>query len=142
MIRSFQPKDLDEVMDLWLTSNQDAHPFISPQYWQDNYSLVREMLPQATLYVYQERTGAIMGFIGLQDNYIDGLFVAKKHRSQGIGKQLLDFAKTKRPTLCLKVYQANEKATAFYLREGFQLIEVSLDEATQQPELLLSFTRP
>lgn len=141
MIREFLPEDLAEVMDLWLVSNQEAHSFIPASYWQDNYELVRELLPKADLFVYQEEDGAITGFIGLQGNLIAGLFVAARRRSQGIGKQLLDVAKSQRNLLYLQVYQDNEQAVAFYLREGFQLVEVKVDEGTGQEELHLSFTQ-
>ena len=57
MIREFLPEDLAEVMDLWLVSNQEAHSFIPASYWQDNYELVRELLPKADLFVYQEEDG-------------------------------------------------------------------------------------
>ena len=67
--------------------------------------------------------------------------MAARRRSQGIGKQLLDVAKSQRNPLHLQVYQDNEQAVAFYLREGFQLVEVKVDEGTGQEELHLSFTQ-
>ncbi|MFR0610694.1 GNAT family N-acetyltransferase [Limosilactobacillus mucosae] len=38
------------------------------------------------------------------DDQIEGIFVAKEVQSQGIGKQLLDFVKTRHSHLSLNVY--------------------------------------
>lgn len=54
MIRQFVPEDLDEVMQIWLKTNQEAHNFISPDYWSSHYDMVKEMLPQAEIYVYEK----------------------------------------------------------------------------------------
>lgn len=57
MIRQFVPEDLDEVMQIWLKTNQEAHNFISPDYWSSHYDMVKEMLPQAEIYVYEKNAG-------------------------------------------------------------------------------------
>ena len=78
--------------------------------------MVREMLPHAEIYVHEDDcTKQIDGFIGLNDDYIEGVFVKETMQSKGIGKQLLNHAKEFR--LKLSVYQENEKAIKFYLRE-------------------------
>ena len=45
------------------------------------------------------------------------------HRGKGIGKALLDAAKTDEPRLALWTFQANTRAIAFYQREGFAELE-------------------
>ena len=45
--------------------------FISEQYWINNYELVKEMLPQAEVYVF-EMDKMIQGFVGLNNEYIEG----------------------------------------------------------------------
>ena len=103
MIRVCQPADLDQVADLWLAANLQAHSFIPSVYWKENQGLVRKLLLQAEVYVY-EKGGMILGFAGLDGECIEGIFVAEKVRSQGIGKSLLDFLKAKKPELHLNVY--------------------------------------
>ena len=52
-------------MQIWLEGNLDAHDFIDPSYWHDNYELVKKELPNAQLYVDEEE-GEIAGFVGMQ----------------------------------------------------------------------------
>ena len=127
MIRALQKADINRVADLWLDTNLKAHDFIPSQYWKENYEAVKEMLPQAEVYVYENDT-KIQGFVGLNDEYIEGIFVADGMQSQGIGKSLLDFVKEKRMRLCLNVYQKNIRAINFYQREGFEIRGEGLDE--------------
>ena len=69
MIRKMQNIDIDRVADIWLKTNLKAHYFISNQYWKSNYELVKEMLSQSEVYVF-EADKMIQGFVGLNDEYI------------------------------------------------------------------------
>ena len=75
-------------------------------------------LAKADVYVY-ELEGAVVGFIGLSGDEVEGLFVAEGRRSCGIGQALLDYVKARHPHLALYVYEKNTRAMRFYLREGF-----------------------
>lgn len=66
MIRKLQKVDINRVADIWLTTNLKAHFFISEQYWISNYERVKEMLPQAEVYVYEDDK-MIQGFLGVRD---------------------------------------------------------------------------
>ena len=105
MIRKFSKADLDKVMQIWLFANMDAHHFIPKSYWESNFEMVKGILPAAEVYVYENPDkNELLGFIGLTDNYIAGLFVRKDVQSQGIGKELLDYAKEVKDHLSLSVY--------------------------------------
>ena len=84
-----------------------------------------------------ESNGEIQGFIGLNGEYIEGIFVSDKWQSQGIGKLLLDFIKENRTDLSLNVYQKNTRAIYFYQREGFQIQREGLDEATGEKDYVM-----
>ena len=121
MIRVVQKTDITKVADIWLDTNIKAHNFISAKYWESNYELVKEMLLQAEAYVC-ESNGEIQGFIGLNGDYIEGIFVCDRLQSQGIGKLLLDFVKESRTQLSLNGYQKNTRARNFYQRDGFEWV--------------------
>ena len=138
MIRKLQKTDIDTVSQIWLDANRDAHDFIPAEYWENNFLPVKEMLLQAEVYVYtDECINETEGFIGLDQEYIAGIFVRKGARSEGIGKALLDFVKEKKQELTLNVYRKNERAVRFYEREGFHIIERTTDESTGEKEYLM-----
>ena len=138
MIRKLQKVDLNEVADIWLKTNRKAHFFISDQYWISNYEFVKEMLPQAEVYVY-EKDKRIQGFVGVRDEYIEGIFVADEMQSQGIGKKLLDYIKAEKVRLQLNVYQKNIRAMSFYQREGFTIQCEKMDEFTGEKEYVMNW---
>ena len=100
MIRKLLNGDIDRVADIWLKTNLKAHYFISNQYWKSNYELVKEMMSQYEVYVF-EADKMIQGFVGLNDKYIEGIFVSDEMQSCGIGKLLLDYVKDKKVSLRL-----------------------------------------
>ena len=138
MIRKLQKVDINRVADIWLKTNLKAHFFIPEQYWISNYEFVKEMLPQAEVYVYEDDK-MIQGFIGVSDEYIEGIFVSDEMQLCGIGKMLLDYIKDKKDRLQLKVYQKNVRAMSFYQREGFTIQSESMDEFTGEKEYVMNW---
>ena len=138
MIRELRKVDINKVAEIWLDTNIKTHYFISAQYWKSNFELVKELLLQATVYVYEDKQ-EIQGFIGLSDEYIEGVFVSAKMQSQGIGKILLNYVKGKRNKLILNVYQKNTRAISFYQREGFEIQYSGLDEATGEKDYVMAW---
>ena len=136
MIRVLQEADIDRVAEIWLDSNLKAHHFIPAQYWKSNFGLVKEMLSQAEVYVY-ENDRNIQGFTGLNGEYIEGIFVSEAMQSQGIGKILLNYVKDIRSKLLLNVYQKNIPAISFYQREGFEIQYSGMDEATGEKDYVM-----
>lgn len=63
--------------------------FYSCAILENNFEFVKEALLQAEVYVY-ENDNEIQGLIGLNDEYIEGIFVSDEVQSQGIGKILLN----------------------------------------------------
>ncbi len=142
MIREFKESDISAIMQIWLDSNIEVHNFIPAKYWTDNFEMVKEMLPHAEIYVYEdENTRQPGGFIGLNDNYIEGIFVRSDMRSEGIGKQLLDYVKKIKPELSLSVYQKNGRAFSFYQREQFVIQSENIDSNTNEKEFLMFWHR-
>lgn len=138
MIRKLQKADINRAADIWLKTNLKAHFFIPEQYWISNYEFVKEMLPQAEVYVYEDDK-MIQGFVGLSNEYVEGIFVSDEMQSRGIGKILLDYIKDKKDRLQLKVYQKNVRAMSFYQREGFTIQSEEMDEFTGEKEYVMNW---
>ena len=140
MIRNFKIDELDSVMKIWLESNIGSHDFISEDYWKGNYEPVKNLLPDATIFVY-DNDDSIEGFIGLMGNFIAGIFVSLNNQSKGIGKALLDYVKESYSELSLHVYKKNPRAVNFYKREGFKVLKEQFEENTGEIELIMNWTR-
>ena len=138
MIRKLQAADINRVAEIWLEANIKTHCFIPAEYWESNLDFTKEALPQAEVYVYNDAQN-VQGFIGLDGAHIEGIFVAEKMQSQGIGKLLLNFAKARKTRLGLNVYQKNMRAIHFYRREGFEIQSEGLDEATGEKDYVMTW---
>ena len=140
MLRTMRTDDLDYVVKIWLESNIQAHSFIESDYWKENKEEVRKMLPHSLIQV-AEIDGNIVGFIGMNETRIQGLFVSSDFQSRGIGHSLIEWAKTGNEELTLSVYQKNQRALQFYLKEGFVIGERLMDQKTGEIELLMQWKR-
>ena len=140
MIRVLEEKDVDTVAKIWLETNIKAHDFIASNYWKEHYEIIKDMFLQAEIYVY-EIEKEIMGFIGLDKEYIEGIFVLDQYQKRGIGKALLNHVKAKKEHLSLNVYQKNLNAILFYQREGFCVQYEDVDENTGEKEYRMVWNR-
>jgi len=139
MIRKFEKNDINPVMQIWKNENIKAHKFISKEYWKNNYNYVKEILPNAEIYVYVLKEN-IVGFIGINENYIEGIFVEESMRGKGIGTQLLNLAKQLCSSLTLQVYEKNQSALRFYFKEGFQIKKKQMDSETGQMDFTMEWS--
>ncbi|WP_334327842.1 GNAT family N-acetyltransferase [Gilliamella apicola] len=135
MIREFKSADLDKVMEIWLQGNEQAHSFIDSNFFKQNFDIVEMLIPMSTVYV-QDLDG-VKGFVGITENYISGLFVEQGYRRQGTGKALVNKAKQRYNELFVHVYKKNTDAVNFFLSQNFEIISESINEESNESELLL-----
>jgi len=141
MIKNLSMNKLEEVMRIWLETNIDAHDFIDKKYWIQNYDLVKELLKEADVYIFEEND-VIKGFVGIvENNYIGGIFVKKNYQREGIGKKLIDFCKNKYSYLTLHVLKKNHKAINFYNKNDFMILDELINEDTKESEYLMTFRK-
>ena len=138
-IRAAKLSDDDAIEHVWLLASLQAHDFIAAAcWWQQQAALWARYLPDADIWVC-ERGQEVQGFVALVDDYLAALFVRPDCQQQGIGKALLDAAKSQRAQLLLRVYCENDIAMNFYLKQGFSVIKEALEGSSGQPELYLRF---
>ena len=141
MIRKFESKDLEQVMEIWLISNMQVHDYIEKKYWQKNYNEIKRVIPLSTVYVWEEK-GEILAFISAMQGYIVAQFSVEKARRHFYGKILLDYLKMGEEKLSVSVYEKNVGAVKFYMREKFHVESERLEETTGQKEILLTWKKP
>ena len=141
MIKEFKIDHLEEVMKIWLETNINAHDFIERDYWVNNFDLVKKLLPDAKVYIFQENN-IIKGFIGIiEEGYIAGLFVKEEYQREGIGEKLIKYIKPKYNQLKLDVYSKNKNAIKFYLKNNFKIVNEKNNEDTNELEYEMIFSK-
>lgn len=139
MIKKLDLNQLDEVMKIWIDTNIEAHSFIPKEYWINNFDLVKQMMPHADIYVFDENS-IIKGFIGIMEqSYIAGLFVKKEYQREGIGHKLIEHCKSKYKYLKLDVFEKNENALNFYYKNNFKVLDKKINEETKELEYTMFF---
>ena len=140
MIRKFEKNDIDAVMQIWKNENIKAHKFIPKEYWDSNYNYVKNILPNAEIYVYIIKE-KIVGFLGVDKNYIEGIFIEENNQSKGVGTSLLNTVKENRSNLKLNVYKKNTNAISFYKKNGFVITSENIDKNTGEKEYTMTWNK-
>lgn len=140
MIRRFEKSDISAVMEIWENENIRTHNFIKKEYWKNNYEYVKDILPNADIYVYI-LDKHIVGFIGVNNNYIEGIFVDINNQHSGIGTSLLDKVKEDKENLTVSVYKKNTNAIKFYEKNNFIIISENIDESTNEIEYTMTWKK-
>ncbi|GAA3618792.1 GNAT family N-acetyltransferase [Secundilactobacillus similis] len=131
---------LDQIMAIWLTGNLDAHTFVPADYWREAQPEVTTQIREATIYVVRDDDETIVGFAGMVDRYLAGLFVKQGYRDQGVGSMLLFALKSDYKLIKLNVYEKNEQAVKFYRKHGFEVKDRQIDDETAQVDLMMKYT--
>lgn len=119
-IRAYVPDDKNRLLAIWLAASRKGHPFFTDEQFAEHLQIVGDTyLPEAENWV-AILDGEPVGFIGLIDTFIGGLFVDPVRHGLGIGRLLVDHAARLKGELVLEVYTLNENATAFYRHLGFE----------------------
>lgn len=127
-------QELDAVMQIWLVANQEAHSFIVASYFLDAYEAVKKLIPKADIWLYKKPDDQIIGFAGVVDGYLAGLFVKASARGNGVGVKLVQACIQAAGTLRLHVYEKNTGAVRFYENVGFEIVAKRINQETQEME--------
>jgi GNAT superfamily N-acetyltransferase len=120
------PDDAAKIAELYLASRADALPGLA---WPDPDDEAKKwitgtMMPRCRVWVARD-DACIVGFLALNDELVDQLYVLPGFYRQGIGSALLAVAKRECPRLRLFTFQRNTRACAFYQAQGFRLVDLN-----------------
>lgn len=119
-IRARAAEDNAQLADIWLRSVRATHHFLTEDNIAQLFPLVlNDYLPAVNVWVAEERPGHPCGFIGLNGNKVEMLFIDADQRGKGVGKALLTHAETLHDELQLDVNEQNPQASGFYRHYGF-----------------------
>lgn len=121
IIRAYQASDKPSLSSIWYRASLEAHSFLGGDRLQDQRKLIEDVyLEKAETWVAMINDRPI-GFIGLLDSFIGGLFVDPDVQGCGTGRILIRHALALKGELSLEVYADNERACRFYSRLGFKI---------------------
>ena len=130
VIRPYASDDLDGLLTVWDESTRIAHPFFTEEFLLAERRNIPELyLPNAETWVW-ENDETIVAFLALIGNEIGAIFVAPQQQRRGIGRALVDYARSIRESLEVEVFEDNALGRAFYDSYGFQLLSQRVHEET------------
>ena len=133
-----EKKEYVELTEIWENSVKATHSFLTPE--DINFfkpKILNEYLYAVELYVYKNELGNILGFIGIDENKVEMLFILSSSFKKGIGKKLLNYVIQNHNINELDVNEQNENAVEFYKYMGFEVISRSEKDGFGKPFPLL-----
>lgn len=123
LIREYRDDDFDAVTILWRIAREkllpDGQTDTGHFFYEDQDYFRNQILKKNRVWVV-ELDPRPVAFMAMENNFIDQLYVHPGHQRRGIGKALLNFARSRSPGhLWLYTLQANANARAFYEKNGF-----------------------
>lgn len=119
-LRAAWPTDAGQAGEiLWLANPGSA---LRPDLFScaEAIALCGDMIDRGWVTVAEDEDGQIIGFLARDGAEIHALYVAHEAAGQGVGKALLDDAKSRSDRLHLRAYAADKSVCRFYRREGFR----------------------
>ncbi|MDE3205396.1 MAG: GNAT family N-acetyltransferase [Acidobacteriota bacterium] len=127
LVRRAEHQDVEEAAAVYVRSRAAAVPAIPPMVHDDQDTLgwfEGTVFSEHELWIAADDSGAVIGLMVLDGDFLDQLYVDPRHTGAGVGLDLLTVAKTLRPGgLQLWTFQSNQGARRFYERHGFVPVE-------------------
>jgi len=138
LILKAQSEDYAKLIQLWEESVRATHQFLSEKDIADYKLLIYDYYFDTQNLYYILAKNQIQGFIGLNDDFIQMLFVRPDLIGQGIGKTLINFAVKEHDAKTVDVNEQNVNAVGFYQKLGFHVVERFEMDAAGKPYPILS----
>jgi putative acetyltransferase len=126
MIESVFSTDYPEVVDVWEASVRATHHFLPEAdilYFKP--LILNDYLKAVHLTCVKDETGRILGFMGINEDSLEMLFLHPDARGKGIGKLLILHAINDLKVKKVDVNEQNPQAVGFYEHIGFVVVNRS-----------------
>jgi ribosomal protein S18 acetylase RimI-like enzyme len=135
-IERASPRDAGEIATLYLASRTEALPYLRRVHSDDEVQgwIAHVRLANGETWIARE-AGRILGFLSLDGEDLDQLYLLPGQFRRGIGSGLLAKAMERSPErLTLFTFQRNTAARAFYERHGFRLVDLNDGDRNEEGE--------
>lgn len=143
-IRQAAESDVPCLVEIWRRSVEASHDFLTGADRAALMPEVRDAIGVLDVWVADE-DGKPVGFMGLDRQRIEALFIDPDWMGKGLGTRLIEYAKTRcgpGEILQVDVNEANPAGYAFYLARGFVLAGRSETDSAGRPWPLLHLNLP
>jgi GNAT superfamily N-acetyltransferase len=130
LIRPYRSDDFETVTSLWRRAREQAFPEFQRRKghtFEEDQAYFRDVILVNNDVWVAEVDGEATAFMAICGDFIDQLYVDPDHQRHGLGKALLDHAKSLSPEhLWLYTLQINAHGRVFYEKNGFRVIKLGL----------------
>ncbi|CAI6085142.1 Peptidyl-lysine N-acetyltransferase YjaB [Paenibacillus sp. JJ-100] len=136
----YREQDHAKLVTIWERAVRATHTFLEEHHFLFYKQMVTEALEQKQVEVWEvlDTEQEPIGFIGLDNTFIEMLFVDEYFQGQGVGKFLVfQSMKMKGTALRVDVNEQNEDAVGFYTKLGFMQTGRSERDSSGNPFPLL-----
>jgi len=137
-IAEYQSEDFEAIAELFRDVYAKTYAQFDAKFLESERfrTILREYtLPDSQVWT-AKNNAEIIGFVALQQNFIDQLYIHENFQSKGLGGFWVEQAKTIYPEfLELYTFAANVKAIAFYEKHGFEIIERGIAPDEKMPDV-------
>lgn len=127
-----------QVIHIWHRSVTESHRFLTPEAILQIKQNLPDYLTQVDqlfgIFVNQ----TLSGFIGIEGNKIEMLFIDPIHQSHGLGRKLIEFARKEFHIKYVDVNEQNPDALLFYEHLGFKIMSRSETDDAGEPYPILN----
>jgi putative acetyltransferase len=137
-VHSVRPSERERVLEVWEASVRATHTFLAEADIQFLLPLILNgvySLPH--LLCVRDHAGQLLGFVGVDGQKMEALFVHPSWRGMGIGYRLARYAIKVLGVNEVDVNEQNEQAVGFYRRLGFEVFGRSELDGQGKPFPLL-----
>jgi len=111
------------ILSVWENSVTAAHQFLLKSDFEE-YKKILQNFDFKDLDVFcLEDNEEVVGFIGINSEKIEMLFLNPDYIGKGLGRQLIDFAFSNFKIQYVDVNEQNQKAAEFYKKIGFETFD-------------------
>lgn len=137
LMNHLNEKVLTRLLLIWESAVTETHKFLS----DEDINQIRPDVKMAIgainyLYCYYENE-QILGFVGVENEKIEMLFIDATARGKGIGKQLVTYATENLKARYVDVNEQNIQGVGFYRHMGFSQKSRSEQDGQGRPFPLL-----
>lgn len=139
-IRAGTPADVPRALEIWRDAVDATHGFLTAADRVEIDRLVAEdFLPHVEMWLAVDDADWPLGFLVMDGEMIDALFVDPAHHGQGVGTRLVEHALTLAPKALVDASEQAANACAFYEARGFVRIGRSASDPQGRPYPLIHY---